>query len=285
MTDFLASHNISAAQIRSDYERRRADAEQQAGSRDATADPEQVEQEAAGTPEREESAEQKKKRKRKEDAAIAKIKKSKEYQRRKIQLSGEPGEDDDDELALDIYTKSKPLPGQLENCENCEKRFTVTPYSKTGPDGGLLCTKCSKAQEDERKKTAKAKKGPTIREKRRKVQSNLLDGLVTRGAKSLLEHCVEVRIKTFSCIKHLTALANHTIIQKVADSINDIEEFGDLPPALLNRLSQILSKRRVLTPRTLDLFLRPDVDKVAIYDCASKLPVLTQVEYQLNMIW
>ena len=58
--------------------------------------------------------------------------------------------------------------------------------------------------------------------------------------------------------------------QRVADSINDIDEFGDLPPSLLNRLSQILSKRRVLTPRTLDLFLRPDVDTVAIYDCASK---------------
>ena len=192
MTDFLASHNISAAQIRTDYERRRRDAEQQAGTRENTDEPEQIEEETAGTPEREESAGQKKKRKRKEDAAIAKIKKSKEHQRRKIQLAGEPGEDDDDELAFDIYAKSKPLPGQLENCENCEKRFTVTPYSKTGPDGGLLCTKCSKAQEDERKKAAKVKKGPTVREKRRKVQSNLLDGLVTRGAKSLLEHCVEV---------------------------------------------------------------------------------------------
>ena len=142
---------------------------------------------------REETAEQKKKRKRKEQVAIAKIKKSKEYQKRKLNLAGEPGEDDDEELAWDMYAKSKPLPGQLENCEICEKRFTVTAYSKTGPDGGLLCSKCSKELEAEKKKEAKAKKPALNREKRRKVQSNLLDGLIPHGAKTLKELCVEVR--------------------------------------------------------------------------------------------
>ena len=46
-----------------------------------------------------------------------------------------------------------------------------------------------------------------------------------------------------------------------------MDEFGDLPPNLLQRLSQILSKRRVLTSRTLDLFLRSDFQTVDIYDC------------------
>jgi DNA repair protein RAD7 len=58
-------------------------------------------------------------------------------------------------------------------------------------------------------------------------------------------------------------------LQKVAENINDIEEFGDLPSQLLHRLSQILSKRRVLTPRTLNLFLRSDLESIDIYDCAS----------------
>ena len=58
-------------------------------------------------------------------------------------------------------------------------------------------------------------------------------------------------------------------MQKVADNINDIEEFGDLPSPLLHRLSQILSKRRALNSRTLNLFLRPDLDSINIYDCAS----------------
>ena len=247
MTDFLASHNISAAQIRHDYEQRRRNAEQTNPETSTNGAENDVEPVLNEEEEFNETDQQKKNRKRKQDAAISKIKKSKEFQKRKLQLLGEPGEDDDEELALDIYTKSKPLPGQLENCEICEKRFTVTPYSKTGPDGGLLCTKCGGAQEDEKKKEAKTKKATITRERRRKVQSNLLDGLATQGSKSLLELCVE----------------------KVADSINDIEEFGDLPPNLLARLSQILSKRRALNPRTLDLFLRPDVDRVAVYDCAS----------------
>ena len=56
----------------------------------------------------------------------------------------------------------------------------------------------------------------------------------------------------------------------MADNIRDVEEFGDLPKSLLNRLSQLLSKRRVITSRTLDLFLRPDYDTIDVYDCGSK---------------
>lgn len=64
----------------------------------------------------------------------------------------------------------------------------------------------------------------------------------------------------------LTSLA----FQKVAENINDVEEFGDLPPPVMHRLSQILSRRRAVTPRTLDLFLRPDHKEINIYDCASE---------------
>jgi DNA repair protein RAD7 len=49
--------------------------------------------------------------------------------------------------------------------------------------------------------------------------------------------------------------------------VNDIEDFGDMPESLLDRVSQILSKKRVLTPRTLNLFLRDDVDHLDVYDC------------------
>lgn len=58
--------------------------------------------------------------------------------------------------------------------------------------------------------------------------------------------------------------------QKVADNINDVEEFGALPPPLLERFGQILSKRRAINPRTLELFLQDDLDAVAIYDCSRK---------------
>ncbi len=142
-----------------------------------------------------ESAEQSKKRKRQDQKAIAKIKESKDFKRRQRFKAGEP--EDDDEVAWDMYKKAKPLPGQLDNCEICNKRFTVTGYSKEGPEGGLLCPKCSKAHEAEKKKD-KPKKKAAPRDKRRQTQSNLLDGIVANGAKSLQELCVEVRDLSFN---------------------------------------------------------------------------------------
>lgn len=181
---------------------------------------------------------------------MLKIKQSKEFKRRKFEQKNEMGsdyEEDDDGIAREMMAKSKPLPGQLGNCELCEKRFTVTPYSRTGPDGGLLCTKCSKELKDLEKKDAQAKKKKTAapRGRRRQTESDRLMGDVKPGAKSLVDICV----------------------RQVANVVHDIEEFGDMPQNLLDRLSQILSKQRVLTPRVLELFLRQDVDRIAIYDC------------------
>ena len=134
---------------------------------------------------------EKKKRKRKEAAALEKVKKSKAFQRRKSRRTGEP-DDDDEEIALGMLDeKAVPVPGQLENCEICEKRFTVTAYSKTGPDGGLLCQKCSKELADEEKKAKPKKSGPA-KKGRRQNQSSVLDGIAQLGAPSLLEMCIRV---------------------------------------------------------------------------------------------
>lgn len=172
---------------------------------------------------------------------------AKEKSKKKAKKGQSDDEDDyDDSLrALGGYRKAKPSAGQLENCEICEKRFTVTAYSKTGPDGGLLCTPCGKdLAKDGQKENAKPKQAAG--KKRRKTESDRLDGLVTQGTKSLEQLCIE----------------------KVADVHMDIDEFGDLPDSLLNRLSEIFSKRRVLNPRTVRLFLRPDLHTVAIHDAA-----------------
>ena len=196
LTDFLASNNISAAQISADYERRRRDAQQQAEQEAAAngtiaGEEEQKEQQPD---EREETALQKKKRKRAQEQALAKIKEGKSSKKQKNGKKGKKDEleDDDSDGALGMYSKSKPLPGQLENCEKCEKRFTVTPYSKTGPEGGLLCVKCSKEQETQRKKDEKIKKQAAPRGKQRKTQSALLDGIVHDGAVSLQDLCIKV---------------------------------------------------------------------------------------------
>jgi DNA repair protein RAD7 len=137
-----------------------------------------------------ESPEEKKKRKRKEAATLAKIKQSKEFARRKARRIGEP-DDDDDFIAREMMEeRSRPLPGQLDNCEICSKRFTVTPYSKTGPNGGLLCAKCGKELGDKEKRSQPKKRGP--RTARRQNQSDLLDGIAQEGALSLVEMCTKV---------------------------------------------------------------------------------------------
>ncbi len=122
-----------------------------------------------------------------------KIKQSKEFKRRKSEHKRDYDDDEsDDAIARGMLGKAQPLPGQLENCEICEKRFTVTPYSKTGPDGGLLCTKCSKEIADEEKKNKpKQKRGPP-KGKRRQTESDRMMGNVKPGSKSLLESCVVV---------------------------------------------------------------------------------------------
>lgn len=145
-----------------------------------------------------------------------------------------------------MYSKSRPAPGQFEHCEICNKRFTVTPYSKDGPDGGLVCTPCGKelAKDAKAEKKAVAKK-PAGR-KRRKIESDRLDGVLHNGSKTLQQLCIE----------------------KVAKHHDDIEEFGDMPQSILDRLGEIFAKKRVLNPRTLKLFLRPDLDGVAVHDAA-----------------
>ncbi|KAK7525035.1 uncharacterized protein IWZ02DRAFT_221295 [Phyllosticta citriasiana] len=279
LTDFLAANNISAAQIRDDYERRRREAVGQQNSDDANGpdaqnpdesataqassalrDHKEVEEE--GEEEEEEEEEEKvvaessrsTRRKRKASEAVAKtkklakIKKSKAFQRRKAARDADCGDSDseyDDTLAREMYKKSQPPPGQLDNCEVCSKRFTVTPYSKTGPDGGLLCTPCGKdlAAEEGSKKSKKQAQ----QKRRRKLESDRMEtSHKSHGAKTLQQLCIE----------------------KVAQHHEDVEEFGELPEKVLDRLGEIFSKQRVMTPRTLRLFLRSDLDAIAVHDAA-----------------
>ena len=194
LTDFLASNNISAAQIRSDYERRQRQAQEQHAQESPGSQPNAERAVAAADGAQQvESAVRKSKRKREQDKAVAKIRQGKNAKNHKKAKGGDSsGDDDDYDLSIDMYSKKKPLPGQLENCEVCSKRFTVTPYSKTGPDGGLLCPICSKEQETERKRDEKAKQKSRGREKRRQTQSNLLDGIAQVGPRTLLDLCLKV---------------------------------------------------------------------------------------------
>ncbi|KAL7625676.1 UV-damaged DNA-binding protein rad7 [Parahypoxylon ruwenzoriense] len=196
--------------------------------------------------------------------AIRKIKRSKTFERRKKyarSLKGKKGsgDDNDDEdedegddiLAMELsYAPAGSLnlnPGQTENCELCKKRFTVTPYSRAGPEGGLLCQKCGKklAEEDSSSKNKRKKSAAAAGTNgRRKTQSKILDGKL--GVKSLMTLCVET----------------------LANNIGLADSLGDLPPYAIDCIARHLSKRRLLNAHTLQLFLHPEAEDISLYDAA-----------------
>ncbi|KAM0479980.1 hypothetical protein ACHAPX_004559 [Trichoderma viride] len=252
------SHNISAAQIRADADRRRQQAVEngetaettEAGEVEATAEIEvsetvqvsltAVEASSAGRGARSRNAAAEKKAK-----ALDKIKASKAFKKRK--KNADDDDDYDDEIAQAIFEeRSAPLPGQMENCEICGKRFTVTPYSVAGPDGGLLCAPCGReiAKEREGQPKKKPRKQTGGVGSRRTLQSRMLDGDV--GTKSLATLCV----------------------QTLAKNVDLAESLGDLPEHLIDKIARIFSKRRLLKPDTLPLFTQPTTEVLHIYDGA-----------------
>ncbi|KAG4025379.1 hypothetical protein MFRU_059g00160 [Monilinia fructicola] len=258
LTDFLSSHNISANQIRQDANARRAAAlaSQQAAATNRDGDRDQNDEEATSAAtevatrttrssrRRNESEGQMNKRKKDEEKAISKIKASKQFQRRKAYGSDEDISDED-EAALRLFNeRMAPLPNQMDNCEICEKRFTVTAYTRAGPDGGLLCPQCTKEINQEEGRAKKRRK-TEVGSQRRKIQSNLLDG-VYPGAKNLVTLCIET----------------------LAKNVDMADDLGDLPETLMDRLSAILSKRRLLRSNTLNLFLQNGREVITIYEGA-----------------
>ncbi|GKT58483.1 DNA repair protein [Colletotrichum tofieldiae] len=254
LTDYLASHNISANQIRRDADQRRAAA---ARSREAQGDIDEDEEDAGPSTEppeaiestRNETAAEREKRKKKEQQALAKIKASKAFKKRK--RLAEDSEDEDDIARAIFDQRAKPMPGQMDNCAICKKRFTVTAYSLSGPEGGLLCAQCSKEQAAKKGKDAKKpRKSAGGQGSRRKVQSNILDGTYQTGAKNLTTLCIETLAKNVD----------------LADSL------GDLPDKVVDKIARLFSKRRLLTPETLPLFVQPSTTTVKIYDGAKLGP-------------
>ncbi|KAK4225501.1 hypothetical protein QBC38DRAFT_421263 [Podospora fimiseda] len=262
LTDFLASHNISAQQIRQDVEQRRraaqanvndeneddADEDDSVAQVTSAASEELTVSSSRATRATRRSAQIEAQRK-KEQQAIEKIKASKKFNKRKRRPSD--SSDDEEEIIRALaQERAKPLPGQMENCAQCGKRFTVTAYSRNSPDGGLLCTPCGKELDKDNgaaKKKPKRVSGGAVG-RRRQIQSKILDGTYTLGGKSLMTLCIET----------------------LAKNIELAEGLGDLPAPIIDKIARKLSKHRLMNSQTLSLFLQPTADQVYIYD-ASKL--------------
>ena len=101
------------------------------------------------------------------------------------------------------------------------------------------------------KKEQKKKAGPTGR-KRRKMESDKMDGKVSLGAKTLQQLCLE----------------------KASAYAEDVDDLGDLPERQMRRLSEIFTKKRVMKTKTFPLFLQPENEQMIVHDCACEYAIL-----------
>ncbi|KAI8800192.1 hypothetical protein BJ742DRAFT_881312 [Cladochytrium replicatum] len=61
----------------------------------------------------------------------------------------------------------------------------------------------------------------------------------------------------------------------IAERIDDVEAFGDIPEETKTRISKIICRLRKLNPKNLQLFLGPEEERVDLFDC----PALTDPDF------
>ncbi|SPN97242.1 related to nucleotide exsicion repair protein RAD7 [Cephalotrichum gorgonifer] len=244
LSDFLTAYNISAHQIRQSAQQRRAAGAQQTQPDASAAGPEPSTSNPLPQPSRSENAEpaqtraSTKNQKATQKAASAKGQKK----RKKPDEDGGEGE----QGVVDLIMARA---GFVDHCEICSKKFTVTPYTKKAPNGGLLCADCGRALNDDKVpdvKRPKPKPAPKGLGKKREIQSRIMDRTFRVGAKDLTTICVET----------------------LARNVHLAESLGDLPPHLIDKTARWLSKRRLVDGKTISLFVQPSTEVLKIYDGA-----------------
>ncbi|KAF3904056.1 hypothetical protein ABW20_dc0104174 [Dactylellina cionopaga] len=179
----------------------------------------------------------------------AQLKKQKQAEAKKYKKGRKAAGEDvsdvsDSDFEMELERAAIPIPGQIAFCAECNCRFTVTPYSRAGPDGdGLLCHACGKKNAPV--EIAAKKKKQTTRTTKKNTARALLDGDAT-GVKSLQELC----------------------IQLVAKHIDDVEALGPIGSHNMDKICQIISRNRSLNDHTMKLFLEPAEHVLRFYDCS-----------------
>ncbi|KAK9388860.1 hypothetical protein V1515DRAFT_596274 [Lipomyces mesembrius] len=153
-------------------------------------------------------------------------------------------EDSDDEGEI-LARMTRPRPGQIDFCAECQCRFTVTAYSKPARDGnGLLCHSCGSkyAQEEKQQKKTQI----SSRKRKKSIAAALLDKQEFAVPK-LQDLCVKV----------------------IAKYIEDVEILGDIGDFNMEKIARILSRNRSLKDNTLKLFLNPSIRRLHLWDCSN----------------
>ncbi|KAI8619741.1 hypothetical protein BC830DRAFT_1215797 [Chytriomyces sp. MP71] len=125
----------------------------------------------------------------------------------------------------------------LKFCTRCLRKFIPAI------DGEDTCVACLTIPKAGKGGTTGGKK---IQRKRAVLAEEAVEGQVT----SLKDMCIKL----------------------VADNIDCVEAFGEVPDDVKRSISRILSKRRLINYETINLFIGPEEKRVELFDCARLKP-------------
>ncbi|KAI8926251.1 hypothetical protein BC831DRAFT_549993 [Entophlyctis helioformis] len=133
----------------------------------------------------------------------------------------------------------------VQFCSRCQRRYVAASGGEGGGGGGRgavsgLCGACVAIQQQPARAMSK------IKRKKREMEVLAMSGELQGILLSLRDMC----------------------IKRVAELIDDVDQFGDIPYATKRQISKIISKSRHLNNRTVGLFLGADQDTVELFDCA-----------------
>jgi DNA repair protein RAD7 len=151
----------------------------------------------------------------------------------------------------------------VEFCNECRCRFTVTGACKALPSGGYLCPTCSAA-------TSGIGSGAQNKFGQQQHTTRRGTGRIKSRNQWIDDEEPVISLQT-ACIR---AISEH---------IDEIESFGDLDEMNLDKICQIISKHRQLNERTLWLFLHPDRVEANFYDCAREYRQVVHHHGQLRI--
>ncbi|KAJ1971303.1 UV-damaged DNA-binding protein rad7 [Dimargaris xerosporica] len=184
--------------------------------------------------------------------------------RRKVRPAGyrSDSEDDDDDFRpgpSQPSSSARPNPknktgNRMLFCDKCKCRFLLRGPEAWTP-GPKLCAPCRRSTE---KQSSGAVAAPRRARKKRRAQKQNIGFEQHQGPLSLVDQC----------------------IQLIGKHIHDVESLGDIGETNMDKISRIISKRRELSPESLLLFLRPDKQRLCLYDSTRLPPTsLAQIAY------
>ncbi|GAA5832805.1 hypothetical protein JCM11251_005771 [Rhodosporidiobolus azoricus] len=141
-------------------------------------------------------------------------------------------------------------PGAIKVCGECGKKFTVSKYTASNPNGpGLLCAPCtSESIEDRATFPSAGPKGKKAASKKKKAEKAIEESKWT-PVPTLQTNCLSI----------------------IASHISSVEAnaFSYLGPKNLDKVAKIVCKNRALDGDNIKLFLEVGHRELKLYDCTN----------------